>query len=89
MNKCPICNKKLIELYRDTLDGRITLETLYECPEKHYAEEFVTGYTCSHLNRKRYLPASYRNGYKPKFKDRLIYNVVLFWYKAKWKLNNA
>ena len=84
MSKCPVCNKELINKYRDMLDGRITLESVYECPEKHYEEEFVTGYTCVYLNKKRYLPASYHNGYKPDFSDRIIYNIALFWHRAKW-----
>ncbi|MDD1711233.1 MAG: hypothetical protein LUQ37_10045 [Methanoregulaceae archaeon] len=59
MITCPICGKKTVNTYRDTLDGWCLMGEEWECPDKHYRYCFDTGYTSHFIGKVESLAYGY------------------------------
>jgi len=55
---CPVCNKEM-DHYQEVLDGWCLMEESYNCPDKHYGYQYVTGYISEYIGDKEFFTDCY------------------------------
>ena len=84
-NPCPICGVELQNTYKDYMD-HILMESSWECPNDHYMDEYMTGYTAIWMkpHNNPVMTISWKR--EPQKIEKFVYKWKLFIAKLYWLL---